>query len=170
MVKYALTGTPGTGKTAISNCLLKKILHLSDLYPQASEGKNTADEWLVDIKKLNILVQKKLESDIIVEGHFAHLMDNIDTVIVLRCDPNVLKSRLEERSYSESKIKENLEAEAIGVIYSEALETVAKNRLFQLDTTDLEIRDSCKILKDFFDNKVKLDETIDYSERILEWY
>jgi adenylate kinase len=97
-------------------------------------------------------------------------MDNIDTVIVLRCDPNVLKSRLEERSYSESKIKENLEAEAIGVIYSEALETVAKNRLFQLDTTDLEIRDSCKILKDFFDNKVKLDETIDYSERILEWY
>jgi len=170
MVRYALTGTPGTGKTAISNGLLKRILHLSDLYPQASEEKNMADEWIVDIKKLNNLVQKELESDIIVEGHFAHFMDNIDTVIVLRCDPNVLKSRLKERSYSESKIKENLEAEAIGVIYSEALETVSENRLFQLDTTDLEIGESCRILKDFFDNKVKLDETIDYSERILEWY
>ena len=170
MVRYALTGTPGTGKTAISNCLVKNILHLSDFYPNASEGKNSSGEWIVDVKKLNDLVQKELKDGIIVEGHFAHLMDNIEMVIVLRCDPNVLRGRLEERSYSESKIKENLEAEAIGVIYSEALETVAENRLFQLDTTDSEIEDSCRILKDFFDNKVKLDGTMDYSERILEWY
>jgi len=39
MVRYALTGTPGTGKTTISNALKKKTLHLSELYSEASEEK-----------------------------------------------------------------------------------------------------------------------------------
>ena len=53
MVRYALTGTPGTGKTTISNALTKKTLHLSDLYSESSEEKTTSNEWLIDIKKLN---------------------------------------------------------------------------------------------------------------------
>ena len=170
MVRYALTGTPGTGKTSISKQLNKKILHLSDLYSEASEGKNSTGEWLIDLEKLNGIVNKSNGSSLIIEGHLSHTLKNIEQIIVLRCDPNVLRLRLEKRAYSEVKIKENLEAEAIGIIYSEALELVDKTSLFQLDTTDCTAKEAAQLLSDFFEGKVKLNETIDYSERIMEWY
>jgi adenylate kinase len=167
---YALTGTPATGKTSISKNLDKKVLHLSDLYMYSSDGKSSNGEWLVDLEKLNNIVQEKLAEDIIVEGHFAHLMDNIDKIIVLRCDPKKLRTRMEKRGYTEDKIKENLEAEAIGLIYSQACEEVKGTELYQHDTTHRNVDESSEILKGFFEGNVKLDETIDYSERIMDWY
>ena len=170
MVRYALTGTPGTGKTTITNALNKKTLHLSELYSEASEEKTISDEWLIDIEKLNKVFHEKKGDAFIVEGHLSHTLKDVEKVVVLRCDPIVLKSRMKKRSYSESKIKENLEAEAIGVIYSEAIEIFGKTTVAQLDTTNCTSEQAAEILEQFFEGKVKLDETIDYSERIMEWY
>ena len=170
MVRYALTGTPGTGKTSISKQLNKKILHLADLYSEASEGKTSTGEWLIDLEKLNEIVNKLMGSSLIIEGHLSHTLKNIEQIIVLRCDPNILRLRLEKRDYSEVKIKENLEAEAMGIIYSEAVELIDKTSLFQLDTTSYTAKETAHLLSNFFEGKVKLDETIDYSERIMEWY
>ena len=77
---------------------------------------------------------------------------------------------MEKRNYSESKIRENLEAEAIGIIYSEAIEIFGKPNVVQLDTTNCTSEQAAEILEQFFEGKVKLDETIDYSERIMGWY
>jgi adenylate kinase len=170
MTRYALTGTPGTGKTTISKVLNKKILHLSELYSESSEEKTTSDEWLVDVEKLNQVFHKKKGDNFIVEGHLSHTLKDVEKVIVLRCDPNVLKSRMEKRNYSESKIRENLEAEAIGIIYSEAIEMFDRSNVAQLDTTNYTSEQAAGILEQFFEGKVKLDETIDYSERIMGWY
>jgi len=170
MTRYALTGTPGTGKTTISKVLNKKILHLSELYSESSEEKTTSDEWLVDVEKLNQVFHKKKGDNFIVEGHLSHTLKDVEKVIVLRCDPNVLKSRMEKRNYSESKIRENLEAEAIGIIYSEAIEMFDMSNVAQLDTTNYTSEQAAGILEQFFEGKVKLDETIDYSERIMGWY
>ena len=105
MVRYALTGTPGTGKTSISKLLDLKIIALFDYYKDASEGKTESGEWIIDIDKIkkNIIITE----DTILEGHFAHEFDNIDQIIVLRCDPKVLVKRLKERGYSKGKIREN---------------------------------------------------------------
>ena len=170
MVRYALTGTPGTGKTTISNALNKKTLHLSELYSEASEEKTTSDEWLIDVEKLNRAFHKKKGDSFIVEGHLSHTLKDVEKVIVLRCDPNILESRMEKRNYSESKIRENLEAEAMGIIYSEAIEIFDRTKVAQLDTTNSTSEQAAEILEQFFEGKVKLDETIDYSERIMEWY
>ena len=170
MAIHALTGTPGTGKTSISENLNKEIVHLSDLYPNSSDGKNQNEEWIIDLDKLNKQTQEKLRDDIIIEGHLSHFIDNIDQIIVLRCDPRELKKRMEKRGYSEEKIKENLEAEAIGLIHSQAFEIKKGASVFQHDTTNLSVDESTTILRNFFEGNVKLDETIDYSERIMEWY
>jgi len=170
MVRYALTGTPGTGKTSISKQLNKKILHLADLYSEASEGKTSTGEWLINLEKLNGVVNKSNGSSLIIEGHLSHTLKNIEQIIVLRCDPNVLRLRLEKRAYSEVKIKENLEAEAMGIIYSEAIEIFDKTNVAQLNTTNCTGEQAAEVLEQFFEGKVKLDETIDYSERIMEWY
>ena len=77
---------------------------------------------------------------------------------------------MEKRNYSEEKIVENLEAEAMGLIYSQALEIKNGTDVFQLDTTSLTVNESSKILGNFIEGNVKLDETIDYSGRIMEWY
>ncbi len=170
MAIHALTGTPGTGKTSISKNLNKEIIHLSDLYPNSSEGRNQNGEWIIDLDKLNKLTQEKLRDDTIIEGHLSHFIDNIDQIIVLRCDPRELRRRMEMRDYNIEKIEENLEAEAIGLIYSQALEINNGIDVFQHDTTKLSVDESITILRDFFEGNIKLDETIDYSERIMEWY
>ena len=168
MQKYALTGTPGTGKTSVSKLLNEKVISLSNYYEKASEGKTRDGEWLVDIGKLNQILETSKSN--LFEGNFAHKLDNIDKIIVLRCDPNILKERLEERGYNKEKVMENIEAEAIGLIFSESIDYVGKNNVIQLDTSNTDIGTISRIIEKYMDGKIKVEEEIDYSERILEWY
>ncbi len=170
MVRCALTGTPGTGKTSISKLLNTKIIHLSDYYEASSEGKTNSGEWLIDLDKMNNLVKKLELDEVFYEGHTSHTLDNLDMVILLRCDPSILKDRLATRNYSEEKINENLEAEALNIIYDEALENITADKIFQLDTTKQTPQENAKNLVEFMNGNIKLDENFDYSERIMEWY
>ena len=52
MVRYALTGTPGTGKTTISKLLDQNIIVLSDYYKDFSEGKSESGNGLLILIKL----------------------------------------------------------------------------------------------------------------------
>ena len=168
MIKYALTGTPGTGKTSVSKLLNEKVTSLSDYYEEASEGKTKDGEWLVDVAKLNKIL--KTSDSRIYEGNFAHKLNNINKIIVLRCDPNILKDRLEERGYKKEKVMENLEAEAIGLIFSESIDYVGENNVVQIDTSKTDVASISKIIEKYVDGKIKVEEEIDYSERILDWY
>ena len=168
MVNYALTGTPGTGKTSLKKHLNKKIISLSEYYEQASEGKTDNGEWIVDIEKLDNILE---DSDCnFFEGNFSHKLDKIDKVIVLRCDPQILEKRLESRNYSKNKVRENLEAEAIGLIYSEAIEIRDKANVFQVDNSTRKPQETANIIEKYINDNIKVEEEIDYSEKILDWY
>lgn len=80
---------------------------------------------------------------LIVEGHLSHLCEGADKMIVLRLNPSILKDRLEERNYVESKIQENLEAEALAVCSAEAYEIYGEgtNEIDASDKSIEEIRD-----------------------------
>ena len=168
MANYALTGTPGTGKTSLKKHLNKKIISLSEYYEQASEGKTDNGEWIVDIEKLDNILE---DSDCnFFEGNFSHKLDKIDKVIVLRCDPQILEKRLESRNYSKNKVRENLEAEAIGLIYSEAIEIIDKTNVFQIDNSTRKPQETAIIIEKYINDNIKVEEEIDYSEKILDWY
>ena len=168
MANYALTGTPGTGKTSLKKHLNKKIISLSEYYEQASEGKTDNGEWIVDIEKLDNIFE---DSDCnFFEGNFSHKLDKIDKVIVLRCDPQILEKRLESRNYSKNKVRENLEAEAIGLIYSEAIEIIDKTNVFQIDNSTRKPQETAIIIEKYINDNIKVEEEIDYSEKILDWY
>ena len=170
MARCDLTGTPGTGKTAISRLLNTKVVHLSDYYEKASVGKTDSGEWLIDLDKINEIISDLKFDDAFYEGHTSHTLDNIEMVIILRCDPSVLRKRLTNRNYSEDKINENLEAEALNIIYNESIDNNEKGIIFQLDTTYLDPQESADKLMNFMNGTIKLDETFDYSERIMDWY
>jgi adenylate kinase len=59
----------------------------------------------------------------------------VDKVIVLRAAPRVLKERLASRVWSEEKLRENIEAEALDVILVESLE--ANKKVYEIDTTNM---------------------------------
>ena len=168
MVNYALTGTPGTGKTSLSKLLDEKVISLSEYYEKASAGKTESGEWVVDIKKLDSLLENNNCN--IFEGNFAHKLYKVEKIIVLRCDPLILEKRLENRNYTKEKIRENMEAEAIGIIFSESLKYVGKDNIIQIDNGNKTLKETVEIVTKYINDNIKVEEEIDYSERILDWY
>lgn len=157
-----ITGTPCTGKTTVSevlsrklNCRLIKINDLAienDFVLGIDEDKGYK---VIDIDALNDKVSDIIaESDglIIFEGHLAHLCSGADKVIVLRVHPDILRVRLEERDYSESKIRENLEAEAMGVCTAEAFDEYG-DKIAEVDASDLSIDEIVDLISDILLDK-----------------
>lgn len=145
-----ITGTPCTGKTTVSEVLASKLdcklIKINDLALENDFVLGTDEEKgykVIDIPALNEKVSQiisKSDELIVFEGHLAHLCSGADEVIVLRVRPEILRTRLEGRNYSESKIRENLEAEAMGVCTSEAYEIYGDN-ISEIDVSDLTVEE-----------------------------
>ena len=136
-MKIALTGTPGTGKSTVSESVDTgfTVIHVNDLIKEKYNTGLDAERnsWIADIPALSRYV-KKLKCDTILEGHVAHLLP-VDIIIVLRASPKTLRARLAARGWSESKIQENIEAEALDVILSESVDR--NNKVYEIDTTNM---------------------------------
>ncbi len=137
-MRVAVTGTPGTGKTTATELCESPldVVHLNDvireetLYDSVDETRDSvvADmdavaEWLGD------------RDEVIVDSHLAHHLD-ADRVVVLRCHPDVLETRLVERGESEASAIENAESEALDVILSEAVEGHGVDSVYEIVSTD----------------------------------
>lgn len=157
-----ITGTPCTGKTTVSevlseklNCRLIKINDLAienDYVLGIDEDKGYK---IIDIDALNDKVSQIIsdsEELIIFEGHLAHLCSGADKIIVLRVHPEILRKRLEERDYSESKIRENLEAEAMGVCTAEAFDEYG-DRISEIDVGELSVDEIVDLIDDVISDK-----------------
>lgn len=132
---YGISGTPGTGKSAIAEELEKRgyrVVHATESSREfIIEADNQRDTVIID-EEAWIASFTPVEG--FVEGHLAHLLP-CDLVIILRCRPDILKSRLEKRGYPWEKIRENVEAEALDVILVEALEIHPPGHILEIETT-----------------------------------
>lgn len=130
-----LTGTPGTGKTTISEALNLPVIHLTEFVKEKGLGQQK-EEFEVDIDAMVQALDEEVEryDDVVIEGHLAHYYPS-DICFVLRCDPAVLDERLEERDYSEAKVRENLESEALDIVLAQAVEY--QGTVVEIDTTSL---------------------------------
>ena len=66
----------------------------------------------------------------------SHFLD-VDAIIILRCDPEQLRSRLEMRDYDERKINANVEWELLSGTWSELMEFDIDVPILELDCTDM---------------------------------
>ena len=157
-----ITGTPCTGKTTVSEVLSEKLncrlIKINDLAIENNYVLGIDEDKgykIIDIDALNDKVSQIIrDSDelIIFEGHLAHLCSGADKIIVLRVHPEILRKRLEERDYSESKIQENLEAEAMGVCTAEAFDEYG-NRISEIDVGELSIDEIVDLIDDVISDK-----------------
>jgi len=102
---YGITGTPGTGKKSIAP-LVANILGI----PHFSLNNIASDLGLIDEEEVDtsLLAEeiRKINDKAMLYGHLLPLvlkkMDVIH-VIVLRCEPSILKERLYSRGYEKKK-------------------------------------------------------------------
>lgn len=159
-----ISGTPCTGKTTVSEVLASKLncrlIKINDLAIDNGFVLGIDDEKgykVIDIDALDSKVNEIIESSdemLVFEGHLAHLCNGATKVIVLRVRPEILQKRLEERDYSDSKIRENLEAEALGVCTAEAYDIYGEN-VCEVDASDLTVEEIVDLLVDVIDGKIE---------------
>jgi adenylate kinase len=168
----AVTGTPGTGKTTA--CALLKGVTVVDLRKLAEAHKG---DFTFDKKRGSLEIDPavmrgfipKSDDVVVLEGNVSHLLKP-DIAIVLRCSPKVLRKRLAKRKWSEKKIQENVEAEAVDVILIEAMESCKK--VFEIDTTKMTARKVAGAIASIISGergKYRPGD-IDWSGEVLDWY
>ena len=171
-----ISGTPCTGKTTVSERLSEKLnwelVKVNDLAISNNLVLGIDEDKgykVIDIDALNeLLLDIISKSDnLIVEGHLSHLCSGADKLIILRCRPEILEKRLALRNYSDSKIHENLEAEALGVCSAESLD-IYENEVFELDVSNLDVDEVVSILFDVVNDKKELTfGEIDFMDWLL---
>lgn len=171
-----ISGTPCTGKTTVSEVLSEKLnwelVKINDLAISNNLVLGIEEDKgykIIDIDALNeLLLEIISESDnLIVEGHLSHLCSGADKLIILRCSPEILEERLTLRNYSESKIRENLEAEALGVCSAESLD-IYENNVYELDVTNLTVDEAALTIIDVINGQKELSfGEIDFMDWLL---
>ena len=131
-----ISGTPGTGKSYIAKILIKKSSFkyldwhkLIKKNKDISLGYNRKKQcYDLDIKELSKEIKKIITKDpdnlFVFDSHISHLLPKkiIQLAIITKCsDLKKLKKRLEERNYSKSKVKENLECEIFDICFDESV-------------------------------------------------
>ena len=178
-----ISGTPCTGKTTVATALNdyltengfdSKLIKINDF---AFENDLVLGEdpdklyKVIDIDKLNECLNKEIDQNngiLIVEGHLSHLCEGADKMIVLRLNPSILKGRLEERNYAESKIRENLEAEALAVCSAEAYEIYGE-KTNEIDVSDRSVEEIRDLILEIASDDLDLPiGSIDFMDWLLE--
>jgi adenylate kinase len=137
-MRVAVTGTPGTGKTTAVEAVETDldIIHLNDVIK--GEGLTTGhdderDTLVADIEALDEWLAGR--ESVLFESHLAHQFD-ADRVVVLRCRPDKLETRLSERGETANSAAENAESEALDLILSETVNRHGEDSVYEIDTTD----------------------------------
>jgi len=156
-LRVAVTGTPGTGKSTATERLQERVdageyddlaagdaagFHLNDvvqreeLYDEVDETRGSV---VVDLDALGEWVDDAVagtDADVVVlDSHLSHHL-TVDRVVVLRCRPEDLESRLLERGEGAAKAEENAESEALDVVLGESVDAHGVDAVYEVVTTD----------------------------------
>jgi adenylate kinase len=153
-MRIGITGTPGTGKTTVAEALDREVISIKEFARERGLGEEK-ELFEIDTEA----VKEALPEDCWVEGHLAHKV-GVDYCIVLRTRPDILEERLEDRDYSDEKVQENLEAEKMDLILSEAFEAT---KVYEIDTTKKSVEDVVDEINSAVKNKESKYAICDWS-------
>ena len=171
-MRIAITGTPGVGKTTVSKVLGEKLgIKVIDItkvvkrYKLYTEKDEDMDSYVIDFDRLEDFIKEieKKERNIILDGHVSHLL-NPDYTIVLRCNPEIIKERLEKRGYKTKKVLENIQAEILDVCLCES-----KGKVYEIDTTGRDVEDIVSEIIEAIKHKKERKGIVDWTEKYFDY-
>lgn len=164
---FGVTGTPGTGKKTlapfVASLLEVPSYSLNDI--ALSAGLPQAVTGSVDVVELRARVRVRVKSPGLVYGHLLPYVFSgreMAKVLVLRCEPKELKRRLVDRGYGAEKVRENVEAELIGLLLSDSVKAFGAERVVEVDTTFGAARRVAKAAADLLVGKLVQRSFIDW--------
>jgi len=163
-----ITGTPAVGKTTISRLLARTLggAH-SDLGRIVKQkgltlGFDSERGTLVaDTHRLSELVVERARKEnrpTVASGHLAPDVVPkriLRMAFVLRCSPDVLRTRMRRRGYGEEKIRENLMAETLDVCLLEAISAYGREKVHEIDCTRKTPREVVEEIVDVLEGRRK---------------
>ncbi len=167
-VVILITGTPGTGKSTVSELLSAKLhgehVELTHLVKEGGLKQGwdeTRATMIADLKALrhalaNIIGATK--KSVIVDGHYSPDVvsrEEVTLTVVLRRAPWVLREELRARGYSVRKIRENVEAELLGTCLVEALAVQDHDKVCEIDTTGMTPEETVKLITATMDGEAE---------------
>ncbi len=179
-----ITGTPGTGKTIVSQKICQisnaRSISLNDLVIEEDliiNYDNKRDTNVINKKKIINRVERLIKEQknrdydyLIIESHFSDLVPNlyIDYAVILRCHPDELIVRLRKKEYTDAKIMENVQSEILGNCMNYLIQKKLKNPLIEIDTTKLTVEQVAKKIIDTIQTK-NYEETkqVDWLEELF---
>jgi len=174
-MNLVITGNPGVGKHTIAKLLEKQItsyqmLDISKFAIEKNFGERIEDGIEIDTVKLKDEIHEMVSDKSLIVGHLApYVFDKsiIDLVIVLRKNPYDLIEIYKQRDYQDSKIKENVGSEILGIIANDAIKSFGKEKTFEIDTTGKTPEDILKEIDEIIKNK-KRGDIVDWLTLIEE--
>ncbi|MFX1288030.1 MAG: adenylate kinase family protein [Promethearchaeota archaeon] len=183
-----ISGTPGTGKTTISNKISRfidaKVISLNELAISENliEKYDTKRETSVinDKKLINFIIEtieynkKENPEFLIFESHFSDIVPEqyIDFVIILRCDPDELHNRLKRRGYKKEKVRENVQSEILGNCVNYFMNKPLNTPILEIDTSKMSIESITKTIVKILTKKIDLKDfyvgKIDWLEKLFQ--
>lgn len=169
----AISGTPGTGKTAVAKILSRKLKaktltvdFLVKKYNIRASYDKKRKTKIIDEKKLaNAAKQEAKKYRVAVfEGHLSHFAA-ADSTIILRTSPQELERRMKKKKWNKKKIRENVEAESVGIISREA-------GGMEIDTTSKTPKNVAQLILKLLNNypmQRKYLKKIDWSENYAKY-
>ncbi len=170
-MRLVITGTPGTGKSAVARLVARKTgMELVDLKAVARSRKLVSRSGEVDTLKLaGSLSRLKGRDGFVVEGHLAcEFRIPADAVVVLRCDPRVLRRRLSRRGYGTKKLSENLMSEMLDYC-TQRVNAVYGREPLELDTSRRSAASSADEIIGALRHKKKRLDKVDYSGALIRF-
>jgi adenylate kinase len=165
MMIFAITGTPGTGKTSVCKALGLEFMDLNKVIEEKGFYSGVDNErgcFIADLDKLNEYVKEEKEEKrrkrkggnllLVIESHLSHFL-NPDVTIVLRANPFLLADRLKQKGFSAQKINENVEAETLDVILVEAVELC--EIVYEVDTSEKSIEEVASMVREVIDAEME---------------
>jgi len=170
-----ISGTPGVGKTLVATLLASRLslnyVNLSDLVVKESlylGFDKTRGSFIVDedrlVKRLTELLSES-ESDIVVDSHYGEIIPDelVRAIFVLRLNPAVLYETLSLRGWSSEKVRENVEAEILGVCTYNAVSEHPASKVCEIDVTNKKADEVVEEILGVLNNTKKCEIGIDWT-------
>jgi len=167
-----VTGTPGTGKKSVSRILAHQLGLKPSSLNSLADGFRLVDRKSgeVDTTALGARISRlRVKGGAVYYGHllpYVFAPEALTKVVVLRCEPGVLKKRLAERGYPDRKLIDNVEAELIGLVSSDAFAVYGDAKALELDTTHTSPQEAAltiaKVLRGEARAQGRIDWTVNY--------